>query len=140
MRPSAACVALVKRFEGFRARPYLCPAGKPTIGYGRTRGVKLTDPPITEAQASKLLEEELGEYADGVAKLLLVPVSQAQFDALVSFAYNVGLGNFRKSTLLRLLNRGKSCADEFLRWTRAGSRTLPGLVARRKAEQELFLA
>ncbi len=140
MMPSPSCVELVKRFEGFRAKPYLCPAGVPTIGYGHTEGVSLADPPITREAAAALLEKDLTVFAAGVARMLAVPVTQNQFDALVSFAYNVGLGNLQQSTLLRRVNAGDhaGAAREFSKWTKAKGVELPGLVQRRAAERALF--
>jgi lysozyme len=140
MTPSPRCVELVKHFEGFRAKPYRCPAGVPTIGYGHTEGVSLSDPPITREPAAALLEGDLAVFAAGVARLLTVPVAQNQFDALVSFAYNVGLGNLQRSTLLKMVNSGDlaSAAREFAKWTKAKGVELPGLVRRRAAERALF--
>jgi len=140
MTPSPRCVELVKRFEGFRAKPYLCPAGVATIGYGHTEGVMLSDPPITREAAAALLEKDLAVFAAGVARMLALPVAQNQFDALVSFAYNVGLGNLQRSTLLRRVNAGDlaGAAREFAKWTKAKGVELPGLVKRRAAERALF--
>jgi lysozyme len=140
MTPSPRCVELVKRFEGFRAKPYLCPAGVATTGYGHTEGVSLSDPPITRESATALLEKDLAVFASGVARLMTAPVKQSQFDALVSFAYNVGLGNLQRSTLLKKVNSGDlaSAAREFANWTKAKGVELPGLVKRRAAERALF--
>jgi len=133
-------VELVKRFEGFRAKPYLCPAGVPTIGYGHTEGVSLADPPISREAAGVLLEKDLALFAAGVLRQLKRPVSQCLLDALVSFAYNVGLGNLQRSTLLKMVNSGDlaGAAHEFAKWTKAKGRELPGLVRRRAAERALF--
>lgn len=140
MNPSLRCLELVKRFEGFRAKPYLCPAGVPTVGYGHTEGVSLSDPAISREMAEALLAKDLVVFAAGVARMLSAPVSQNQFDALVSFAYNVGLGNLRRSTLLRRVNEGDvaGAAREFAKWTKAKGVELPGLVKRRAAERALF--
>lgn len=140
MTPSVKCVELVKRFEGFRAKPYRCPAGVPTIGYGHTEGVSLADPPISREAAVAMLEKDLAVFAEGVLRQLTRPVSQGQFDALVSFAYNVGLGNLQRSTLLRKLNAGDDAGagKEFAKWTKAKGVELPGLVRRRAAERALF--
>jgi lysozyme len=102
---------LIKRFESFRPRPYLCPAGVPTIGYGCTiyedgTAVSLDDGPITEAEADEMLRRLLGRYEAAVQRYAQVDLEQGQFDALVSFAYNVGNEALRGSTLLRLLNGG----------------------------------
>lgn len=142
MKPSSACVDLIKRFESFSATPYLCPAGVWTIGYGHTEGVTKDSPAITEPEACELLLADLtSHYAPGVERLLKVPVSQRQFDALVSFAYNVGVGALAESTLLKKLNAGfgDAAGREFLRWTKSKGRVLGGLVKRRAAEQALFM-
>lgn len=146
MRTGQAGVALIKRFEGFRAAPYLCPAGIPTIGYGSTRyadgtPVTLQDLPITEPRAVQLLADTLGRYEGAVGALVTVPLTQNQFDALVSFTYNVGSGNLRNSTLLKLINSRdyNGAAGQFPRWNLGGGKVLPGLTERRAAEQALFL-
>ena len=95
MKTSPQGLAIIKKFEGFRSKPYLCPAGVPTIGYGSTRyedgrPVKMTDAPITEAQAQELLQATLAKYEDCVNGAVKMPINQNQFDALVSFAFNVG--------------------------------------------------
>lgn len=145
MKTSQAGIDLIKQAEGFLSKPYLCPAGIPTIGYGSTRypdgrAITLQDAPITEPEATQLLADTLGRYEKGVTGLVTVPLNQGQFDALVSFAYNLGLGNLGNSTLLRLLNAGNyvGAADQFQRWNRSGGQVLPGLVARRAAEVKLF--
>lgn len=140
MKPSDRCADLVKHFEGFRAKPYRCPAGVPTIGYGHTERVSLADSPISREAAAALLEQDLAVFAAGVQRLLTRPVSQSQFDALVSFAYNVGLGNLQRSTLLRKLNAGDDAGagKEFAKCTKAKGIELPGLVRRRAAERALF--
>lgn len=139
---------LIKKFEGFSSHPYLCPAKVPTIGYGNTfyqDGTKVTlnDKDISESEASKLLEfianKNFGRFIDIAVK---VPLTQNQFDALVSFAYNLGNGNLENSTLLRKLNDGDydGAANEFEKWNKAGGKVLSGLVKRRLAEKELFLS
>jgi lysozyme len=138
MRISDNCVALVKQFEGFEAKAYKCPAGVWTIGYGHTLNVRLNDV-ITEAQASTLLEEELQEYAAKVAKI--VPTAnQNQFDAMVSFAYNLGVNALGTSTLLKkhLAGDYKGAQAEFLRWNKANGRVLTGLTKRRQQESVLY--
>ena len=138
-------LAIIKRFEGFRAKPYACPAGVATIGYGSTyyadgKPVKLTDEPITEAQAQELLQATLAKYEACVNGAVKMPINQNQFDALVSFTYNVGCSAFRNSTLLRMLNQGyePQAAAQFNRWTLGGGKVLAGLVSRRAAERALF--
>jgi lysozyme len=131
---------LIKTYEGFRSKPYLCPAGVPTIGYGCTeyadgRRVSLSDREITEKEATTYLKLFVTTLEYEIAKLITVPLNQNQFSALVSFTYNLGLGSLRKSTLLKLLNEGKfqEAADQFLRWNKAGGKELPGLTKRREA-------
>lgn len=140
MRISDTGIALIKKFEGYSLTAYRCPAGVWTIGYGHTGGVKKGDY-ITREQAEKLLREDLRAFERGVRSRLTVDVNQNQFDALVSFAYNVGVIALSKSTLLRKLNSGdfEGAAAEFPRWNKASGKVLKGLVKRRKAEQDLFL-
>jgi len=143
MKVSKDCVDLVKVFEGFRSEAYKCPAGVWTIGYGHTLNVHPTDV-ITEGQASVLLQEELDEFADKVNKLLKIETSQAQFDALVSFAYNLGIASLQSSTLLKKHNVSDflAAANEFLKWDKAkvnGKLTvLSGLSKRRRHESALY--
>lgn len=146
MTPSNDCIALIKQFEGFRSKPYLCPAGIPTIGYGSTkypdgRAVTLKDAPITEAQAEEILTATLQGFAGSVSKLVKVQLTQGQYDALVDFAYNLGAGRLASSTLLVKVNAGdfSGAAIEFGKWVKGGGVTLPGLVARREAERQLFV-
>jgi lysozyme len=137
-------LTLVRNFEGFRSRAHRDPGGTLSIGYGFTRD----DIPdlnenstITRQRADQLLRDILlNQYMPYVDELVTVPLNQNQRDALTSFIYNVGPGSFRRSTLLRELNRGNydNAADEFLRWNRAGGRVLPGLTRRRNAERDLF--
>lgn len=136
---SEQCVRMVKNFEGFRATAYRDPVGVLTIGYGTTFGVK-PGQTITEPQATERLCDELEHFARGVTQVVKVPLTQNQFDALVSFSYNVGLTAFKKSTLLRLLNQKKytEAAAEFPKWRIAGGKILPGLVKRRAKERALF--
>jgi len=132
---------IVKEFEGCMLSAYRCPAGVWTIGYGHTEGVK-PGMVITKAQAEKLLISDLEEYAQAVKRNLMVILNSNQFSALVSFCYNVGEGNLRKSTLLKRVNNEEyeSAADEFLKWNKANGRILEGLTRRRKAERALFLS
>jgi len=142
MKPGRYAIELIRTFEGFRAKPYLCPAGKPTVGYGHTKNVRMTDQPISESLAVQLLREDVAEVAAGILARVMVPLTQRQFDALISFTYNVGIGNLSSSTLLRKLNAGDyaGAAAELLRWDKAGGKQLPGLRARRQAEREMFLS
>jgi lysozyme len=132
---------LVKEFEGCRLVAYRCPAGVWTIGWGHT-GPEVTEGlTITQAKADEYLEQDLGRVLAGVDRLVTTDLTVGQTAALVSFAYNVGLGALKHSTLLRLLNTGatEAAAAEFPRWNRAAGRVLPGLVRRRAAEMEMFL-
>lgn len=139
---------LIKKFEGFSSVPYLDVVGIPTIGYGSTyyedgRKVKLDDDPMSEERASELLVYKANkEFGAFVNKSVKVSLNQNQFDALVSFAYNLGNGNLQQSTLLRKLNSGdyEGTSNEFEKWTKAGGKVLNGLVKRRLAEKELFLS
>lgn len=144
--PHAVCKAaidLVKHFEGLYLTAYLCPAGVPTIGYGHTDGVRMGQT-ITEAQADAFLAADLAEVAADVDRYVKVLLTDDQRSALASFVFNLGAGSLASSTLLRKLNVGDAAgaAAEFGRWTKArvGGQMvdLPGLVARRAAEQALF--
>jgi lysozyme len=139
MTLSDAGLALIKQFEGLSLKAYLCPARVWTIGYGTTRGVK-PGQVISEEEAEAMLRADVARFAQGVAERLQVPVTQGQFDALVSLAYNIGLAAFGKSTLLRLLNDSKYAlaAAQFPRWNKAKGRVLPGLTKRRAAERAMF--
>lgn len=138
--PSTACLDLITRYEGFSPTPYRCPAGVWTIGYGHTAGVSSSSPAITQQDAAQLLSADLEPLGRAVAAVLHIETTQQEFDALVSFAYNVGISALRGSTLLRELNAGDriGAAEQFMAWTKAGGRELPGLVRRRAAERALF--
>lgn len=140
MRTSQKGIDLIKKFEGCRLEAYKCPAGVWTIGYGHTKGVQ-NGQKITQAQAEEFLIEDLKVYEKAVESCVKVPLSQNQFDALVSFCYNCGSGALKTSTLLRLLNEGKysEAGEQFLRWNKAGGKVLVGLTRRREEERELFL-
>lgn len=141
MQISKAGLDLIKQFEGLYLKAYRCPAGVPTIGYGHTAGVAMGQT-ITQQQADDYLRRDVRQFERAVARLVTVPLTQGQFDALVSFAFNLGEGALAQSTLLRLLNAGDhaGAADQFDRWNKAGGRVLPGLVRRRAAERALFEA
>ena len=140
MKTSQAGVDLIKQFEGQRLTAYKCPAGIWTIGYGHTSaaGAPEVQPgmTITYQEANAILVRDLGKYEDAVDRLVKVPLTQNQFDALVSFTYNVGEGALAKSTLLKKLNAGQYDAvpAELMKWTKGGGKELPGLVRRRRAE------
>ena len=134
-------IDLIKQFEGLRLTAYQDMVGVWTIGYGHTgRDVK-AGMTITQQQAEQLLINDLAQFERGVNDLVTVQINQNQFDALVSFSYNLGVGALQKSTLLRLLNAGsyQPAADEFPRWNRAGGNVVAGLTRRRYAERQLFL-
>lgn len=138
-KTSAKGLMILKHFEGRRLTAYQDSVGVWTIGYGTTTGVKKGQV-ITESQAEDLLQKDLAKFEAGVRKLVTVPLNQNQFDALVVFAYNLGLGNLGSSTLLKLLNakRFDLVPAQFLRWNRAGGEVLSGLTRRRKSEALLF--
>ena len=139
MKVSQECIDLVKFFEGFEPRAYLCPANVWTIGYGRTKNVKEGDM-LTEIQAERDLLEELEEFGKQVLNTVQVPLLQNQFDALTSWTYNLGVGNLQSSTLLKELNSRKYIAagKEILRWNKAGGKVLAGLTRRRESEAKLW--
>lgn len=135
-------INLIKSFEGCSLTAYKCPAGVWTIGYGHTgRDVKegLT---ITQEQAEALLKQDLKIHCKNVSNLVKIPLSQNEFDALVSFEYNVGYGNFSKSTMLKFLNFGnkKDAVSEFDKWIYAAGKPLNGLKNRRKKEKSYFIS
>lgn len=132
---------LIKNFEGCVLKVYLDAIGLPTIGYGHLIKPGESFTKITQKEAEDLLKSDAQIFVDGVNKLLEVNVTQNQFDALVSIAFNIGLGNLKSSTLLRLVNAGdyKGAADQFPRWNKAGGKVLSGLTKRRNAERDLFL-
>ena len=139
MNISQACIDLVKEFEGCKLDAYQDIIGVWTIGYGHTGDVSAGQE-ISQQEADLLLQHDLSEKADAVEKLLQVDVTQSQFDALVSFAYNLGVGNLASSTLLRMINSGEAdqASPQFLRWDKAGGVEVDGLERRRKAEKLLF--
>lgn len=132
---------LIKKFEGFKATPYICPGGKLTIGYGKViKEGEYTS--ITKDQAESLLRSTVSSFERSLQKYVKVPLNQNQYDALVSFIYNVGAGNFSKSTLVKLLNSGDydGAANEFLKWVKSDGKVLRGLQRRREEEKALFLS
>ncbi|MGF6435019.1 lysozyme [Kosakonia sp. 1610] len=146
MRISDKGISLIKQFEGLRLTAYQDSVGVWTIGYGWTQPVdgKPIRPGMTikEETAERLLRTGLVGYESDVSKLVKVKLTQGQFDALVSFAYNLGTSALSTSTLLQKLNAGDyaGAADEFPRWNKAGGKVLPGLMRRREAERALFLS
>lgn len=141
-------IDLIKSFEGFYSKPYICPAGVPSIGWGTTiypNGKKVTmkDKAITEAEATEYLKHDLKGAERDVDGLTIDTITQNQFDALCSFVYNVGKGNFASSTLLKKVNKNpndKTIAKEFAKWIYGGGKILNGLVRRRKKESELYFS
>jgi len=133
-------LSLIKRYEGFRANAYLCPAGVWTIGYGSTHGV-LRGQWISEPEAAQRLRKEVQRYEKGVLDCLKVPASQNQFDALTSLAYNIGTGAIARSSVVKFHNQRDfaRAADAFLLWNKGGGRVLPGLTRRRQEERSLYL-
>ena len=147
MKIDKAGLDLIKHFEGFVHCPYLDTALVPTIGYGTThyggRPVSMDDDDISEHVASIFLETQVNDvYAKAVNHYVRVPINQNQFDSLVSFAYNLGTGALKSSTLLRLINQGELtlAADHFAQWCHVNGRVSKGLVYRREQERELFLS
>lgn len=130
---------LIKRWEGLRLEAYRCPSGVWTVGYGHTRTAR-EGMRITQQEAELLLDRDLSDVASRVRRLVRVPLTQHQFDALCSFVFNVGPAAFGRSTLLRKLNEGdyESVPNELMRWVYSGGRRLAGLVNRRAAEAGLW--
>lgn len=139
---------LITKHEGLVLKPYLCPAKVPTIGYGNTyyedgKRVTLLDKPITKERAFEMFKEIADRFAKSVSQIVVSEVNQRQFNALVSFAYNVGVANFKKSTLLKIVNANpndKQIENEFKKWTRANGKVLSGLVKRRQDESNYYFS
>lgn len=146
MQTSEKGIALIKQFEGCKLTAYQDSVGVWTIGYGWTQPVDgkpiRAGMTIKQETAERLLKTGLVSYESDVSRLVKVGLSQGQFDALVSFTYNLGARSLSTSTLLRKLNAGDyaGAADEFLRWNKAGGKVLNGLTRRREAERALFLS
>ena len=159
MKVSPALIELVKHHEGLRTKPYRCPALLWTVGVGHVIDPSHTavkyeerkslpipagwDRSLTMDEVDAILAQDLARFERGVARLCPAAVGhQGRFDALVSFAFNVGLGNLQRSSLRMKTNRGEfeEAADEFMKWTKAGGKVLPGLVKRRNDERVLFLS
>lgn len=159
MKVSSAAIEMIKHHEGVRMRPYRCPALLWTVGVGHVIDPTHTNVPfnerrslpipegwdraITMDEVDTILAKDLARFERGVARLCPAALgNQGVFDSLVSFSFNVGLGNLQRSGLRMKTNRGEfeEAANEFLKWTKAGGKVLPGLVKRRKDEQALFLS
>jgi len=156
MRVSQKCIDQIKKDEGVRNRPYQCPALLWTVGVGHVIDPNHAKVPMADRKAlpipagwdrvlsadeiDDILRTDLARFEAGVLRLIKVPLTQGQFDALVSFSFNVGLGNLQNSTLRMKVNRSEfeAAAEQFLVWTKAGGKVLPGLVKRRTHEKEMF--
>jgi lysozyme len=144
MLPSIHCIDLIKSFEGLRLEAYLCPAGVWTIGWGHTQGVR-EGLQITAALAEEFLRRDVAQVAPGLATVIHAPLTQGQYDALVSLCFNLCGGSLRLPSiaprLVAKINEGDyaGAADEFLDIDRANGKVLPGLVRRRVAERALFV-
>ena len=147
MRVNAETLALVKEFEGFKAKAYICPAGVLTVGYGTTNraglpGVNITrDTVVTEAKAEAWLLAGLDKFGASIRPMIKAPINENQYGAFLSLAYNIGPGAFAKSSALRKFNAGDiaGAADAILLWNKAGGKVMRGLQRRRSAERALFL-
>ena len=159
MRVSAEAIEMIKHHEGVRLRPYRCPAllwtiavghvidpTHATVKYEERRALPIPagwDRTLTMDEVDQILGQDLRRFERGVVRLCPAAVgNQGIFDSCVSFAFNVGLGNFQRSTLRMKTNRGdfEEAAEEFMKWTKAGGRVLPGLVKRRRDERALYLS
>ena len=156
MKVSQKCIEQIKKDEGVRSRPYQCPALLWTIGVGHVIDPNHAKVPLADRkqlpipagwdrvlsseEIDDILRKDLARFEAGVSRLIKVELTQGQFDALVSFSFNVGLGNLQNSTLRMKVNRGEyeAAAEQFLVWTKAGGKVLPGLVKRRTHEKEMF--
>lgn len=139
-------LSLLKEFEGIRFKPYLCPAGIPTISIGCTyypdgTKVKMSDPIISEAKATEIFLNVIKHFENSVDSFTRDDINQNQFDALVSFSYNLGTNALKNSTLLKKINLNPadpSIKKEFLRWNKSNGKVLHGLTRRRQAEADLY--
>ena len=146
MNVSREGIELVKKYEGFRSKPYLDAVAVATIGYGTTvypsgKKVTMRDPAVTEAEATFLLTTMIEkQYGKAVNDLVVPEIGQHMFDALVSFTYNLGVGNLKSSTLLKKVNALDfgGAAEEFKKWNKAGGKVLSGLTKRRADEEAMF--
>jgi lysozyme len=156
VKVSQKCIEQIKKDEGVRNRPYQCPALLWTVGVGHVIDPNHTKVPLADRkqlpipagwdrvlsadEIDEILRKDLNRFETGVLRLIKVPLTQGQFDALVSFSFNVGLGNLQNSTLRMKVNRSEfeAAAEQFLVWTKAGGKVLPGLVKRRTHEKEMF--
>ena len=139
MKISKEGLALIKKFEGCKLESYKCAAGVWTIGYGSTKGIK-EGMSISQEEADNLLLEDVAVFEDNVLDAVTMPLSQHQFDALVSWTFNLGGANLKASTMLKKLNAGEyeEVPAQMKRWNKAGGKVLQGLIRRREAEALLF--
>lgn len=149
MRTNKRGLELIKEFEGLRLKPYLCSANVGTIGWGSTfyedgKKVQLTDKPISRARAEQLLINTITHFEKQLYPILSgLMLNDNQFSALVSFTFNVGVANFKKSTLLKIIRENpndKDITEQFLRWNKSNKKELPGLTRRRQAEAKLYFS
>ena len=158
MKVSQKCVEMIKHHEGVRTKPYQCPALLWTVGvghvidpmHGRLKLEERKNLPIPSGwdrtlsmgEVDDILKNDLARFEQGVSRLCPIALTQGQFDALVSFSFNVGLGNLQRSTIRMKVNRGdfEGASESFLDWTKAGGKVLKGLVNRRNDEKALFLS
>jgi len=139
MKISQEGLSLIKKFEGCELNAYKCAANVPTIGYGSTHGIKM-GMSISKARAEELLLEDIAVYEDAVKECVKVPLHQHQFDALISWTFNLGGSNLNSSTMLKVLNTGayEDVPVQIKRWNKANGKVLDGLTRRRLAESLLF--
>ena len=139
METSSEGISLIQKFEGCELEAYQCSAGVWTIGYGHTKDV-IKGMTITKEEAEQMLVDELHEYENYINEYVTVALSQNQFDALVSWVYNLGPANLKASTMLKVLNKGQyeEVPAQMKRWNKAGGKVLEGLIRRREAEACLF--
>jgi len=139
MKISIEGLSLIKKFEGCELNSYKCAAGVPTIGFGSTHGIEM-GMSISKARAEELLLEDISKFEDIVDKAVTVALDQHQFDALVSWTFNLGGGNLNSSTMLKVINAGdyEDVPEQIKRWNKANGKVLEGLIRRREAEALLF--
>lgn len=147
MKTSPVGITLIKHHEGVRLKPYKCPAGLWTVGVGHLIGDGKSLPDswnrvFSQEEVDAILAQDLVRFESGVARYCPVALTQGQFDALVSFSFNVGLGALQRSTVRLKTNRGEKeqAADALLAWSKANGKVLPGLLKRRKDERALYLS
>ena len=142
MQVSKQAIELIKRFEGFKSNCYVCPGGYKTIGYGHIVNDNEFIEEIDEKKGEMLLSIDIEQSRKSVLKFISAELTQGQFDALISFTFNLGGGALQRSGLRRKINRGEheEVPREFMRWIHAGGVKLSGLIRRREAEVELYLA